>query len=220
MPDSEIYNKILNLPLLLGMNSNDFGQVVSSVKFGFHHFMPGKQIKKEGDACDHIIFLVDGAITSITGANNHSYTVSERINAPAMLQPERIFGLTQHYTKSYISATECHLISLDKNEVRFLLESFEVFRLNLLNIIATQSQRQEKAKWREASADIEERIMRFLHEHITTAHGEAFFKIKMTTLANEIGHSRLDTSKALHKLEDRKLIRISRGMITVLGSGI
>ena len=56
---------------------------------------------------------------------------------------------------------------------------------------------------------------RFFSERCITPHGDKTFRIKMTRLAEEMGDSRLDVSRALNNMQQRGLIILHRGKIII-----
>ena len=124
----EIYDKLLQFTLFQGMSVADLMQVAGHTKFGFSKLSEGKRLVKEGDPCTHLIFLASGTLRTDTFSDDHSCRVSETVNAPYILQPERIFGINQRYTSSFKAETPCNLISIDKQEVLLLLLSGLLFQ--------------------------------------------------------------------------------------------
>lgn len=211
----QIYDKLLGMPMFLGMSSSDLQDVVTRVRFGFHKIGNNERVITEGDRCTNLMFLIGGEMSVISEAADHSYNVKEIIKAPSALQPECIFGLTQRYTKNFETITQCNLLSIPKDDVMLLSDEFLVFRLNLLNIISTHAQRQSRQIWQHRPEGIRGRIIRFLRSHSTYPAGKKVFHIKMQTLADEINDSRLDVSCALKDLAAEGLLISQRGMITV-----
>ena len=81
------------------------------------------------------------------------------------------------------------------------------FRLNLMNIIATQSQRYSRRLWHQMNENIEKRIVRFVKDRCIYPAGQKQLRTKMTVLARELGCSRLEISEALHRLEEKQLFK-------------
>ena len=96
-----------------------------------------------------------------------------------------------------------------------LSEEFLVFRLNLLNMFATQSQKLLRQPWRHRVESLSERIVRFLTLRCVYPAGPKTFYILMTQLADELGDSRLDVSRALNQLQRDGLLELRRGRIIV-----
>ncbi len=137
----QIYDKLLELPLFLGIGAEDLSQIVGSTKFSFLKLKPNAVLLKENDKCTQLYFLMDGKLSVRSQADDHSYSIEEEIDAPAVIQPEHMFGLMQHHSKTYTAATDCNLLSIDKNEILRLSENYLIFRLNFFNMLSTQAQR-------------------------------------------------------------------------------
>ena len=188
------------LPLFQGMSSTDLTSVAGKTKFAFHRVAKGKKVVSEGDQCQNLFFLLEGSLQVTSWADDNSYSMVEEMTAPDVIQPERIFGLTQRYTKTFTALTECRLIGISKAEVLRLSEEHMIFQLNLLNIISTQSQRITHQPWRVRPQGIRNKIIRFVETHSMRPAGEKTLYIKMETLATLIAESRLNVSKELNAM--------------------
>ena len=210
-----LYDKLLQFTLFQGMSHADLMEVVGHTKFNFSKQPVGQRIVKEGDICDHLIFLTTGALSVETVSDDHTCRVYEVINAPYVIQPEQLFGLTQRYTSNFKTSDDCSLITIDKQEVLLLLETQLVFRLNMLNSLAADSQRLRHRAWRSAPQSLRNRITRFFFSRCLYPAGPKTFYILMTQLAAELNDSRLDISRALNEMEDDGLLTLHRGRIEI-----
>lgn len=215
MPVFQLYSKLLELPLFQGLGHNDLDAIVSQTKFGFSKYKKGETIVNEDDVCAQLMFLLNGSVQAEAHSDDHGYRLTEFIDAPDVLQPDRIFGLHQRYTATFRAADDANFLTIDKREVSRLSDKYAIFRLNLLNLICTRSQRFSRRPWRSVPQSLEERIVRFIEAHCLRPAGEKVFHIKMTRLADELNDSRLDVSRALNNMQRQGLLRLSRGMITV-----
>ena len=211
----KIYDKLLQFTLFQGMSHADLMEVVGHTKFGFSKHPEGQRIVKDDDVCDHLIFLTAGTLSVETVSDNRTCRVSETVNAPYAIQVEQLFGLTQRYTSTFRTLTECSFITIDKDELLRLSEGFLVFRLNLLNLYATQAQKLLRQPWRHRPESLSDRIVRFLVHHCVYPAGPKTFHILMTQLAAEVGDSRLDVSRVLNQLQRDGLLHLHRGRIEV-----
>ena len=211
----KIYDKLLQFTLFQGMSHADLMEVVGHTKFGFSKQPEGYRIVKDGDYCDHLIFLTTGSLTVDTVSDDHACRVSEVVNAPYAVQPEQLFGLTQRYTSNFKTLSECSFITIDKQEVLLLLETQLVFRLNMLNSLAADSQRLRHRAWRSAPQSLRDRITRFFFSRCLYPAGPKTFYILMTQLAAELNDSRLDISRALNQMQTEGLLTLHRGRIQI-----
>ena len=215
MEGLQIYEKLLQFPLFQGMSRDDLELVAGHTRFGFTKMTLGKTVVAEGDVCSQLIFLINGSLRVETVADDRGYLVVERMAAPFILQPEVIFGYSQRYTHTFIAESTSNFITIDKDEVLRLSEDFLVFRLNLLNLYATQTQKLARQPWRYSPASLDDRLVRFFSQHSVYPAGPKWFYILMNRLALELNDSRLNVSRALNRLQSKGLLSLHRGKIEI-----
>ena len=211
----KIYDKLLQFTLFQGMSHADLMEVVGHTKFGFSKYPEGQRIVKEGDTCDHLIFLTTGTLYVETVSDDHTCRVTETVNAPYAIQAEQLFGLSQRYTSTFKTITDCSFITIDKQEVMLLLETQLVFRINMLNLMAANAQRLRHRAWRSAPQSLRDRITRFFFSRCLYPAGPKTYYILMTQLAAELNDSRLDISHALNAMQTDGLLTLYRGRIQI-----
>ena len=211
----EIYDRLLQFTLFQGMSHADLMPVAGHTKFGFSKLAAGKRLLKDGDNCTNLIFLTNGTLTVETQSIDHGCRVVEQVSAPYIIQPYHLFGISQRYTSTFKAHTDCNIITLDKQEVLLLLETQLVFRLNMLNILATESQRLRLQQWRQAPRSLRERITRFLFSRCLYPAGAKTFYILMNQIAADLNDSRLDISRTLNDMQADGLLTLHRGRIEI-----
>ncbi|MCI6671164.1 MAG: Crp/Fnr family transcriptional regulator [Prevotella sp.] len=211
----QIYDKLLELPIFLGFSKKDIERIIDTTRLGFQTLDPSATVVKRNEKCRALFFLTDGTLSVESKADDNSYTIIEELSAPAVLQPEHLFGLTQHYSKTFITQTRCNFIYIEKNEVFRLIEEHLIFRLNFFNTLSTVAQKANRLIWKKEPSTIRHRFLYFLRQRCCSPVGKKTLKIKMQTLADEIHESRLNVSKILHELETERLILLSRSQIII-----
>lgn len=211
----QIYEKLLLFPLFQGMSRDDLEQVAGHTRFGFSKINAGLTVVAEGDDCRQLYLMINGTLRVETTADDRGYTVKEQLEAPVILQPEVVFGYTQRYTHTYIAQTDANFITVGKDEVLRLSEDFLVFRLNLLNMFATQTQKISRLLWQHVPDSLEDRIVRFFAQRCLYPAGPKVFYILMNRLADELNDSRLDVSRALNALHREGKIVLRRGRVEI-----
>jgi CRP-like cAMP-binding protein len=215
MENFVLYNKLISLPLFMGMSKEDLEQIIATTKFDFIKTDAGDTIVKEGGKSGQLLLLVDGEVETCTAADDKGYTVIENLKAPGAIQPERAFGLTQRYSSSIKAVTGCSLICINKNEILKLTNDSLIFRINLLNSISTALQKKYHEAWRNIPSTLEQRICRFFVSHCVHPGGRKVFMIKMNRLAAEVNDNRLHVSQSLHRMSEQGIIALSRGKIEI-----
>lgn len=216
MVNFKLYERLLELPLFLGMSHNDLKEAVSSIRYRNLSFSKNKTVVCEGEVCDKLYFLLSGTVSATGYADDKGYSVTETLTAPDILQPERIFGLTQRFTKTFRTISDCSFICIGKPEAMILSDKYEIFRLNLLNIICTKSQRITRYPWKIKPQSIRSKIVRFIETRCLKPAGGKTVRIKMERLSYEINESRLNVSRELNAMKEEGLIVLRRGEIQVI----
>jgi len=109
----------------------------------------------------------------------------------------------------------CNILTVEKDEVIRLSDKFLIFRINLLNILSTYAQKNERMLLRQHSNSLESRIIRFFADRCLRPAGRKTIKIKMTQLALELNDSRRDVSKALNHLKQKGILTLRRNFIVI-----
>ena len=211
----EIYDQLLRFPLFQGMSHADLMEVVTHTKLGFLKLPAGKFLAKEGENCTHMTFLTHGSLQCKTMSDDGGCRVIETVKAPYIVQPDRLFGLSQRYSTTFKSDSPCNFITIDKQEVLLLLETQLVFRLNLLNIMATESQRTQRRAWRSAPKSLRERLVRYFFSRCLYPAGPKTFYVLMKQIADDLNDSRLDISHALNDMQRDQQLTLHRGRIEI-----
>lgn len=215
MATLQIYDKLLQFPLFQGMSRDDLEIVAGHTRFGFLRLPAGRQIVVEGEPCVQLYFLIKGSIRLQTWDSSHSYRVVEQVSAPYILQQEAIFGYFQRYTHTFHADGDVQFLTLEKEEIVRLSEDFLVFRLNLLNTFATQSQKLQQQNWNRSPQGLRERVIRFFVNHSVYPAGAKTFYILMERLAEEMNDSRLNVSRVLNQLQEENLLTLHRGRVEI-----
>ena len=211
----EIYDQLLRFSLFQGMSHADLMEVVTHTKLGFMKLQQGKHLVKEGDSCTHLTFLTHGSLQCETLSDDGGCRVVETVKAPYIVQPDRLFGLSQRYSSSFKADSPCNLITIDKQEVLLLLETQLVFRINLLNLLATEIQRLGHHPWQSATQTLRAALIRFFIQHTLRPAGAKTFHILMTRLGQEMRCTRQEISRELNQMQAESLLVLHRGRIEI-----
>lgn len=206
-----MYDILLSLPLFQGMSRSDLNEILAHVPLEFVKRGVGEYVAHEAEPCDRLIFLLDGEVRASEWSAGHGYLISQTLQAPALLQMDHIFGLYHHFTRDFVCLGPCQFLLISKSVILTILNSYMVFRLNYLNMLSTLSHRYERTLWRDEPQSLAARLCRFVSSHALVAKGGMDVRMLMRTLAREMGTSRINVSKALHELQDRGFIKLSRG---------
>ncbi len=215
-----MFDTLLQLPLFQGLSQDDFTAIVGKVKLHFDKHEAGKTVIRSGDPCDRLAFLLKGELASKTVSDQGTYSFTEFVQAPYLIEPQSMFGLRTNYIATYAAHTDINTVCVSKPFVLNELFRYEIFRLNYLNIISSRAQNMYKRLWAETEDSTEKRIVHFILEHSERPTGRKVLKIKMEDLARFISDTRLNVSKALNKMQAKGLMELHRGEVVVFDAGL
>lgn len=207
--------QIEGLPFFMGLSKKDLKEVTSNVTFSLRHHKKGGCITEEGNVCNMLVFLIEGWMEIDTYNDPHTYHLKETVQAPQLLEPEKLFGMNQQYTSTYRAVTPCETIAISKEDVVHLFTQYQIIRMNLLNIICRRTQLLERQPWQTRSRNLKERIAMFVRQHSRYPAGKKQLYIRMTDLSVELNDSRLHVSEALNALAEEDRIILKRGIIEI-----
>ena len=211
----KFYDQLLKLHLFQGVGRSDLAQIVGHSKIGFESVEEGETIAHSGDNYEKMLFLTSGKAKVIVAAFDNSYSITETVSAPYTILPERIFGLSQSFPRTFVALTKCNILTMSKEEILKLTDDILIFRLNLLNTYTTMVQKKDNELWKKQPQSLEKRIANWMLARCLRPAGEKEVKIKMETLAQELNDSRLDISTALNSMQKAGLLTLSRGKIYI-----
>ncbi len=210
-----MFDTLLQLPLFQGLAQEDLTCILGKVKLHFAKYKAGEVILKAGTTCDRFIFILKGEVSSITLSSDASYSFTEYLQAPLLLEPQSMFGMNTTYVSTYLAHDEVHTVSISKAFVMNELFKYEIFRLNYMNVISNRAQSLNTRLWCKTEESLEKRISGFILNHIERPIGEKLLKIKMEDLALIVNDTRMGVSKALNGMQEEGLLELHRGEILI-----
>ncbi len=217
MPDTaDSFDSIMSLPLFQGMSRDDLKDILSQTTLIFTRKASRQEIVREGTPCSSLTFILTGTIELSTPADDRAYTFKEYLKAPAVIGTDRIFGLTQQNMSTVTTATECTCLTIGKAEIIRLYNQYSIFRINILNIIATKSQKSTRWNWKTPPATTEGRILRFFETHSTYHAGHKILFIKRVRFAEELNCEPRKIAAALRRMQEKGFVTTGRGRIEMI----
>ena len=95
---NRFYDQLLQFPLFQGLSRAELLQMAGNTRFGFLKMPPKKSVMREGEPCRQLFFLIKGELTMTTVSDDHSFSTTEQLHAPWLIQPEALFGAHPQFT--------------------------------------------------------------------------------------------------------------------------
>ncbi len=206
----DLFKRLLELPLFQGISYSEFLEIADRLRLSYVKRKKNDFIAKEGEMCKSLCFLMQGKVKSLRESDDHSYTLIEEVDSPAVLQPENLFGLRTRYTRSFIASEPVGFFEIDKSMVRDTLMLYPTFRINYFNILGANVQMRESKLWQNHPDDLTQRFRTFMLWRVARPAGRKQLLISMEDLALQLNATRLNVSRMLSKLEEQGVIEVHR----------
>lgn len=213
--DHSFSDRLLLFPIFQGFSRLDFLDIVEQTPFDCFCLKSGEALSDQDEESRGLNLLTSGEVDCETESPGHVYRFVERLKAPWIVQPDRLFGLHNRYSSTIRAVGEVKAVSLDKQSVRRLMTDYPIFQINFFNLLSTIAQQHASFLWQTRGATPEDRFRSFLLRRSHRPIGLRELYIKMEDLATELGTTRLRVSQMLADLSERELLTYSRGKITV-----
>lgn len=213
--DSRLIDTLTTLPLLQGIGKTDLDRFISSNAHAMMKYIDGMPIVMQDSPCRELHIVINGSVEVLTSSDEKRFRFIENIPSPCIIQPEALFGIATAYTHTFTAREDTKVLILPKATITKLNHESEVFRLNLLNVLATQNYRMNRRLWLDGDRTIDQLIIQFVAMHSLYPAGEKTLLMSMQELGNRINYTRKQVSKALHRMEKENLIKVERKKIVI-----
>ena len=215
MTTSDLYLRVTALPLLQGISAEDILHMQERGALRIVSMEPEEgDIIQHGQHCRTLTMLMEGTLSCTT--NGEDWTLVEEIHAPAIIEEEALWSLSQTYNHTYCPKSEGHLLVIDRRHMMQTMLHNDIFRINLLTRMSTRLERNYHNIQQPPPDSIAQKIERFVKDISCTTTWPKRMRIKMTTLAGIMGETRLQVSKALRQMEAEGQVTLAREQITFL----
>ncbi|MCR5849956.1 MAG: Crp/Fnr family transcriptional regulator [Bacteroidaceae bacterium] len=206
------YALFTRLPLLQGISSRELLGWEEALRLDADEFPASSSpLIRQGDNCSQLLYLVEGELQREHQSSDGIYASHSLLKAPAVIEVDRLFGLTPTYEYTYRAKTEVKMLGIRKGLIGSHLMKSEVFRLNMLNTLSAIAQKRETALRPCQLDNAEDRLRHFLSIIFYDCKGEVEIFIHMKELAHYIDERRITVSQILNRWDKEGSIRLGRG---------
>ena len=210
-----MYESLMCLPYFQGMSKDEITSILDKVKLLFARHADGERIAVQGSPCNSLTLLVRGKLTSKCVSPDERYTLTEEIATPFAFEPYSLFGLAPTYRSSYYANGECDTLTIEKSYLFNELSRYNIFLMNMMNLLCQRVQLKTSQIWNARQLPLPEKIVEFIAVRSESQEGCKTLQIKMDDLADILGETRINVSRALNLLQQKKLIELRRKEIHI-----
>ncbi len=209
------YEQLSSLPLFFGMDGATLVSICEAINPVIAPMRKGSVILNAGESCRSLVFLLEGELESSTTFGNSKFLLTETVRAVTLVEPQCMFGLHTTYTRNYIASGSGYYLRLPKTVVVHKMMENEVFRFNFINLLSSQVQETTRRLRHISGNSIEKRMAELFARQMLKLSGHKVIRCKMTDLAECLCETRLNVSHTLRNLENRNLLKSTRGAIEI-----
>lgn len=210
------YELLTKLPLLQGLSGKELAHIESVIGMEVNEVPTMKRpLIRQNDPCTHLIFLTTGKLVRQYESDDGLYTTRTIIQAPALLEPYNLYGLDCRFRSSYTPLQDVSIITVKKRDVMQHLMKIDIFRINYFNLLSAIIHKKESLLQPQSNLTVNQKIGTFLQRQFIDCEEQGEVAIKMTDLAEYIGETRLNTSRALNQMEEAHMIELKRSLIVI-----
>lgn len=212
LPD--FYLQVTSLPLLQGISAEHILQMQERKALRVISMEPEEgEVIVQGQHCKTLTMLMRGTLLCTTKGNG--WTLEEEIHAPAVIEEEALWSLSQTYNHSYRPKCEGQLLVIDRKHIMQTMLHNDIFRINLLTRMSTRLERNYLSTLKPPTVSVVQKIEKFLSEISSNSTTPKRLHIKMTTLADILCETRLNVSQALRQMQEERALTLSREQIII-----
>lgn len=211
-----MYESLMTLPLFKGISYKRVSEMVGNTRLAFFKYLAGQEIFSAGAKCDRIKFVFAGSVRLTMTSSSERVTISQTLKAPAIIQPDYLFGRNTHYPVSAVAVDTVSIIEIDKASLLNLLREDEIILFNYLNILSTDAQKSTDGMMAVISGSIEERIAFWIISMTQMGSEDIVLKARARDLYTVFGVARSSFMAALDRMVSMGIIEYTANEIKVL----
>jgi len=210
------YELLTKLPLLQGLSGKELAHMESVIGMEVNEVPTMRRpLIRQNDPCTHLIFMTTGTLMRQYESGDGIFMTRSVIQAPTLLEPHNLYGLDCIFRCSYTPLQDVTFITVKKRDVMQHLMKTEIFRINYFNLLSAIIHKKESLLQPQRNLTVIQKIENFLKRQFADCEGQGEIFIKMTDLADYIGETRLNTSRALNQLEEEHIVELRRSLIVI-----
>ena len=212
----EMYQMLTGIRLFQGINGMNLARLEERVQLNISSRQQSQgTFIKQNTVCISLDFLIEGSLIRSFKDPEGRYEVCQEVNHPFAIEPESLFGLHCLYTFSYSPMGQCMMLSIPKTDVTHTLIKEDIFRINYLNLMASQVKKLEQLNLKTPLDNFHDKFVHLIRRHTMDQRGEITLIARLQDIATLCAETRLTTSNELNKMEEQGLIEMKRCQIII-----
>lgn len=202
-----MFDTFMELPLFCGVGHERMAEIIGKARLHFLKFEPGSTIINAGEPCDHVAFIISGAVRVNLSKADGILATHYTLSSPDVLSPEFLFGRATNYPSTITALDTVSILRISKQDYIKILKSDKVYLFNLLNLLSTNSQKAFEGIMAIASGKIRERIALWITALTPLRATDIVLRSLGTDLSTAFGVQHSEMSSTLEAMKADGLIK-------------
>lgn len=212
---TSMFEMLMNLPLFRGVSHTRLAEIVGDIKLHFLKYPAGEKIVRVGEPCDHLTFVISGAVQTYMENDSGRFAIYQTLKAPAVITPDFMFGRFTTYPCTAEALESTGILKISKQDFVNILGSDPVFMFNYLNTLSVNSQKSTRGILWLTNGSIDERLAFWIISLTQPGSTDIRLVCRKRDLCSLFGVQRATFEAGLKEMKERGLIEYSTREIFV-----
>ena len=216
--ETSMFERMQSLPLLQGLNLQEFNDLIINLKLDFQQWDEGDVIVNQGERSSSLIYIMDGEFEAEIHDDNTALILSEVCNAemtPYLIEPYNLFSVKRTYERTYSFRTKGSTFTISREFFVQRMLHNNIVRSNFINYLCNSLRKSNSGRLAIPTNGVEAKMKAAIASFCLTTYGEKIVRVKMNDFATLIDETRLNVSNVLNRWNERQLIELRRYGFTI-----
>ncbi|MDD3727357.1 MAG: Crp/Fnr family transcriptional regulator [Dysgonamonadaceae bacterium] len=206
---------IFKCPLCNSIPEPEKDNFLNDVRFSLKTFKKDDWIISQGEEYTSLYILIEGEIKTVMVGEKGDFMHIENIKAPLPMATGFLFAGNNKSPVSAIAIKDCKLISIPKENVFYLMRTYDAFMHAILRSISNKVQFLSEKIRLTSLRTIKAKLAYYI---LKESEGESSFQLKTSKqeVANLFGVSRQALTNVMNQLHNENIIHAERRKIKIV----
>ncbi|MDD3356642.1 MAG: Crp/Fnr family transcriptional regulator [Dysgonamonadaceae bacterium] len=206
---------IFRCPLCNSIPESEKEDFLNDVRFSLKTFAKDDWIISQGEEFTSLYILIEGEIKTVMVDEKGDFMHIENIKAPLPMATGFLFAGNNKSPVSAIAIKDCKLISIPKENVFYLMRTYDAFMHAILRSISNKVQFLSEKIRLTSLRTIKAKLAYYI---LKESEGESSFQLKTSKqeVANLFGVSRQALTNVMNQLHNENIIHAERRKIKIV----
>ncbi|MBQ0056150.1 MAG: Crp/Fnr family transcriptional regulator [Bacteroidales bacterium] len=208
-----MYDKMLQLPIFMGLSNNQLTAIIEKIPFSFERFNAGDVILEAGRQCDSVTFILNGDVRLVTPTFAGRMFIAQDFSGPHTMPFYYMFGAETRHFSELRAVTQAGVMQVEKMRFMEMLQLNDIMLLNVMNMLSTHAQKQHLAMDFSGESDPVLRLSSWMLAFTDRTATNILIEAREPDWCDMLQLSPSDFWRCVSMLENRGCLEVSEGKL-------